>query len=58
MIQFKNIFLNLGNSVRIDFGQLAEVRRAKLIKDGYNVERINWDLYVKVLEAKSRGYNS
>lgn len=58
MVQFKNIFLNLGNSVRIDFEQLAEVRRAKLIKEGYNVERINWDLYVKVLEAKSRKYNA
>ena len=58
MVQFKNIFLNLGNSIRIDFHQLAATRRAKLISEGFDVERINWDLYVKVLQEKSKRYNS
>jgi hypothetical protein len=58
MSQFKNIFLNLGNSVRINFEQLAATRRAKLINEGYDVERINWELYVKVLEEKRKRYNA
>ena len=58
MLHFKNVFLNLGTTMRIDFEHLAEVRRAKLIQEGYDVERINWALYVKVLKEKQRRYNS
>lgn len=53
MKQFKNIFLNLGNTVGINFSQLVEVRRAKLIQEGYNVDNVNWEHYAKVLEAKN-----
>jgi hypothetical protein len=28
------------------------VRRAKMIREGFSVDSINWDLYAKVLEAK------
>jgi hypothetical protein len=28
------------------------VRRAKMIEEGFDVNCINWELYVKVLEAK------
>lgn len=49
---FKNIFLNLGFNININFENLVQVRRAKMIEEGYDVSSINWDLYVKVLEAK------
>lgn len=52
MKQFKNIFLTLGNSVGINFRQVVEVRRAKLIDEGYNVNSVNWEHYAKVLESK------
>ena len=55
MKQFKNIFLTLGNTVGINFSQLVEVRRAKLIQEGYNVDNVNWEHYAKVLEAKNEG---
>ena len=55
MKQFKNIFLNLGNTVGINFSQLVEVRRAKLIQEGYNVDNVNWEHYAKVLKAKNEG---
>lgn len=51
---FKNVFLNLGFSININFKNLVQVRRAKMIEEGYDVSSINWDLYVKVLEAKRR----
>jgi hypothetical protein len=56
MKQFKNIFLNLGSSIGIDFNQLVEVRRAKLIHEGFNVDSVNWEHYAKVLEAKREGF--
>jgi hypothetical protein len=56
MKQFKNIFLNLGSSIRINFTQLVEVRRAKLIHEGFNVDSVNWEHYAKVLEAKREGF--
>lgn len=49
---FKNIFDNLGFTVNLNFKNLVKVRRAKLIEAGVNVDRINWDLYARVLEAK------
>jgi hypothetical protein len=52
MNMFKNVFENLGFTVNIDFKKLAEVRREKMIQTGLNVNSINWELYVKVLEAK------
>ena len=55
MKQFQNIFLTLGNSIRINFSQLVEVRRAKLSQEGYNVDRVKWEHYARVLEAKSQG---
>lgn len=53
---FKNIFLNLGTTLNIDFKNLAMSRRAKMIEEGYDVSCINWDLYVKVLEAKAQAH--
>jgi hypothetical protein len=55
---FKNIFLNLGTTLNIDFKNLAMTRRAKMIEEGYDVNCINWDLYVKVLEAKAQAHRS
>lgn len=52
MKQFKNIFLNLGFSIKVDFVQLVYTRRAKLIEEGFNVNNVNWDHYAKVLQAK------
>lgn len=54
MSMFKNIFLNLGTTLNVDFKNLAMTRRAKMIEEGYDVNCINWDLYVKVLEAKAQ----
>jgi hypothetical protein len=53
MAMFRNIFLNLGTTININFRNLAMTRRAKMIEEGYEVNCINWDLYVKVLEAKA-----
>jgi len=52
MSLFKNIFLTIDSSIRVDFKHLAMVRRAKMIREGFSVDSINWDLYAKVLEAK------
>ena len=49
---FKNIFENLGFTINVNFKKLVEVRREKMIREGMNVDCINWDLYAKVLEAK------
>lgn len=49
---FKNIFENLGFTVNINFKRLVEVRREKMIRDGLDVNSINWELYARVLEAK------
>jgi hypothetical protein len=49
---FKNVFLTLGFNINIDFKNLVQVRRAKMIEEGYDVSSINWDLYARVLEAK------
>lgn len=52
MKHFVNIFNIIGTSININFQKLAEVRRAKMIQEGIEVNSINWELYVKVLEAK------
>lgn len=49
---FKNVFLTLGFNININFKNLVQVRRAKMIEEGYDVSAINWDLYARVLEAK------
>jgi hypothetical protein len=49
---FKNIFHNIGYTIHVNFHNLAMSRRAKMIEEGFDVGCINWDLYVKVLEAK------
>lgn len=54
MPMFKNIFLLLDSTINVDFRNLAMVRRAKMIEEGYEVNCINWELYVKVLEAKAQ----
>jgi hypothetical protein len=51
---FKNIFDITGPGISINFHNLAMSRRAKMIEEGFDVNCINWELYVKVLEAKSR----
>ena len=38
--------------ININFKNLVQVRRAKMIEEGYDVSAINWDLYARVLEAK------
>ncbi len=54
MKQFKNIFLNYNPlQVKMNFGKLVETRRAKLIREGFEVNCINWEHYARVLEAKS-----
>jgi len=52
MKQFKNIFLNLSADARVNFNRIAETRRSKMIKDGLEVNHINWEHYARVLEAK------
>jgi hypothetical protein len=49
---FKNIFLTIGANARMNFLQLANVRRAILQREGINTNNINWEHYAKVLEAK------
>jgi len=56
MSLFKNIFLNVNFTINMNFRQLVETRRAKMIAEGYNVNHINWEHYAKVLEAKHRAY--
>jgi hypothetical protein len=52
MKMFKNIFLNLSPSARVDFLKLAYVRRERMIQEGFAVNNINWDHYARVLEEK------
>ena len=49
---FKNIFNYIDAQTRINFEQLAYVRRAKLEAEGFRTDHVNWEHYVKVLEAK------
>jgi hypothetical protein len=58
MIQFKNIFLSLGNRINVNYSKLVETRRVKMICDGLDVNSINWEHYAKVLEAKHEAYKS
>jgi hypothetical protein len=52
MLQFKNIFNYIGPGARVNFKQIAEVRKGILKKQGFDTSFLNWDLYAKVLEAK------
>jgi hypothetical protein len=58
MSLFKDVFLTLGSSINVNFRNLAMSRRAKMIQEGYDVDCINWELYIKVLEAKRRGFGN
>lgn len=49
---FKNIFHTIDANTRMNFLQLVNVRRAILQKDGIDTDRINWEHYAKVLQAK------
>ena len=49
---FTDIFLTLSYDAKVDFKKLVEVRRAKMIQEGYEVNHINWELYAKVLEVR------
>jgi len=49
---FKDIFAHGACTLNIDWAHFANVRRAKMIQEGYNTTHINWELYAKVLEAK------
>lgn len=52
---FKSIFENkIPSTVNVNFKQVAEVRRAIMLNEGIDVNSINWDLYAKILEAKSK----
>lgn len=56
MTFFKNIFQSVSNTKdqRIDFQQLAEVRRAKMEKMGLDTNYLDWGLYARILEEKHR----
>lgn len=59
MTQFKNIFATFNPmQIQMNFRKLVETRRAKLIQQGLEVNSINWEHYAKVLEAKTRLFNS
>lgn len=50
---FKNVFQNLPENVKVDMHMLVEVRRAKLLSMGINMDHlINWELYERILWAK------
>jgi hypothetical protein len=49
---FTDIFLTLSYDAKVDFKKLVEVRRAKMIQEGMEVNHINWELYAKVLEVR------
>lgn len=52
MYIFKDVFQTLPLNTNINFENLVKYRRAVLIKEGFNVDGINWTHYVKILEAK------
>ena len=58
MRQFKNIFLKMRSEIHVDFRRLVLVRRAKMIREGFEVNSINWEHYARVLEAKNSLLNS
>ena len=55
---FKNIFENLGFTINVNFKKLVEVRREKMIREGLDVNFINWEHYARVLEAKHDKLNA
>lgn len=58
MVQFKDIFNTITYRTKINFKKFVEVRRAKMIADGLNVNGINWELYAKILEVKQQNLKS
>lgn len=58
MVQFKDIFNTITYRTKINFKKFVEVRRAKMIAEGFNVNGINWELYAKVLEVKHENLKS
>jgi hypothetical protein len=56
MTFFKNVFHSISNTnrQRVDWKQLAEVRRAKMEKMGLDTAYLDWNLYARVLEEKHR----
>jgi hypothetical protein len=52
MIQFKNILNTITKSTQINFSHLVQIRRCKMEREGHFTDRINWEHYAKVLEAK------
>lgn len=51
---FKNIFTCLTHTVQMNWQHFANIRRAKMIENGFEVNHINWEHYAKVLEAKQK----
>jgi hypothetical protein len=52
MYIFKDVFQTLPLNTNINFENLVKYRREVLIREGVDVSCINWEHYVKVLEAK------
>lgn len=50
---FKNIFEHAGTE-KLNFLQVAKIRKDRMDREGYDTRFINWDHYVKVLEAKHK----
>lgn len=48
----------MSNEIHFDFRRLVLVRRAKMIREGFEVNSINWEHYARVLEAKNSLLNS
>lgn len=54
MLQFKNIFTVVDAVTNINFANLVNYRKCVMEREGFRTDRINWDLYIKVLEVKHR----
>jgi len=52
MIQFKSLLTCISKNTKINFQHLVQIRRCKMEREGYSTDRINWEHYAKVLEAK------
>jgi len=51
---FKDIFTHGACTLNINWTHFVNIRRAKMIREGFNTTCINWKLYAKVLEAKQK----
>lgn len=60
MTFFKNLFEHISNTKnqRVDFKQVAQVRKSKMEEMELDTSYLNWNLYARVLEEKHRRLQS